>query len=81
MSKWIEIGIGLLVVIPLTKLVSDTLTSPGSIVAEAADTSVGTEGQFVLILFKFWPILFGLALLAIAIYAIYKRSQKKYGGE
>lgn len=80
MRKWIEIGLGLLIVIPLTQLVTVALTEDGSIIADATNTTVGTEGPFVLVLFKFWPIIFGLALVAIAIYSIYRAFHKGPGG-
>ena len=79
--KWIEIGIALFIVIPLTQIVMSELTFSGNathsagIVATAANTTVGQEGAFMSVLFSFWPIIFGIALLAMVGYRLSKKAR------
>lgn len=73
MKGFIEIIIGLILIIPLTMLMTTDLTDTSGFLYNATATSVGDDGDFVLVLFQFWPILFGLGLFALAVYLVRRK--------
>ena len=73
MRRWLEILVGILIVIPITKLVTDDLIAPTGMVYNATATSVGTDGDFVMLLFQWWWIGWGMLLIIMSVYLIRKK--------
>jgi Ni/Fe-hydrogenase subunit HybB-like protein len=80
--KWlIMMGVILFVTIPVTQLITDDLTdsSTGMIYYATQNGIVGNEGDFVLSTFQLWAIIFGLAVIIIAIIAIRRKFSGGFG--